>query len=171
MNTRNLSFNGERLDARGIALVERLELTHGVRLPDGAYWYDAKTGALGNWGGPAVGLIAAGLPLGGSLKADCSGGTTGVFVNGRELHPTEVAQLTALVGPFQRGRYWADAQGNVGLEGGPALVNLVAVSKRRSGGRNWSRTADYGTGRTHVGGDGNTTYFLDSNGNSVIVGD
>jgi hypothetical protein len=30
------------------------------------------------------------------------------------------------------GRYWVDAQGNAGPEGGPALVNLVAVARARA---------------------------------------
>jgi hypothetical protein len=57
------------------------------------------------------------------MPANCSGQGTGVFVNGRELHPADVLTLTqlTLVAP---GRYWMDANGNFGFEGDAALTNL-----------------------------------------------
>jgi hypothetical protein len=30
------------------------------------------------------------------------------------------------------GRYWVDAQGNAGFEGGPALVNLLVLARARA---------------------------------------
>ena len=45
--------------------------------------------------------------------------------------------LQQLVGPVQPGRYWVDAQGNAGLEGGPVLVNLFQLASqlyRQNGG-------------------------------------
>ena len=38
------------------------------------------------------------------------------------------------LGPVYPGRNWMDAQGNVGLEGGPALVNIWVAAQARSGG-------------------------------------
>ena len=94
---RKLTFNAQRLDAKGVGIIAQLEAFAGVRLPDGEYWYDAKSGASGSVGGPMVALLPPGLSLGGALRADASGGgkgnVTGTFVNGRELHPTDVANL------------------------------------------------------------------------------
>jgi hypothetical protein len=70
------------------------------------------------------------LPLGGPLPADISGGGTGIFINGRELHPVDVAGLTQLVGQVMPGRYWLDAQGYAGLEGQPAITNLFQVAQQ-----------------------------------------
>ena len=99
-------------------------------MPDGHYWYDAASGAAGVWGGPAAAYLGPGLSLGCTLPATASGGgdgrVTGVFVNGRELHPLDVAGLRRLV-PVWPGRYWWDAAGNVGAEGGLVLFNFPAV--------------------------------------------
>lgn len=62
------------------------------------------------------------------MRADASGGgqgrLAGVFVNGRELQPQDVAALSQLVYPISPGRHWLDAQGSAGYENGPALWNL-----------------------------------------------
>src|SRR5215468_7279393 len=121
---RRLTFNAHAATARDLAIVQKLEASWGQRLGDGDYWYDDRSGAAGMWGGPAMAVLPAGLGLGGALPANASGGGTGVFVNGRELHPIDLQRLQALVGPVPRGRYWVDAQGNAGPEGGPAIVNL-----------------------------------------------
>lgn len=125
-NSRNIAFNGRILSAQQRMLLERLERVEGVRLPDGRYWYDNRTGAAGRWGGPTLAILPSGLGLGGPMPANCSGGGTGVFVNGRELHPYDVVQLSQL-GPVYRGRYWLDASGYYGFEGGPPMGNLLAA--------------------------------------------
>lgn len=136
--SRHITFNGKPLTADQEKRLEAVEREHGVRLPDRDYWYDNRSGAAGLWQGPTVGALPAGLELGGPMPANCSGKGTGVFVNGRELHPADVVTLTqfTLVAP---GRYWLDANGNFGFEGGPALTNLIAragVSQgRQSGGQ------------------------------------
>jgi hypothetical protein len=103
----------------------------------GRYWYDQATGAFGVEGGPTLGFVSAGLDLPGPLLADASGGgrgmLTGVFINGRELHPQDVAGLVASLGGVLPGRYWVDAQGNFGNEGGPWLGNLWAMARQRGG--------------------------------------
>lgn len=125
---RHITFNGKPLTAEQQKRLEAVEREHGVRLPDRDYWYDNRSGAAGLWQGPALGALPAGLELGGPMPAQCSGRGTGVFVNGRELHPADVLTLTqfTLVAP---GRYWADAEGNFGFEGGPALVNLLVLAR------------------------------------------
>jgi hypothetical protein len=107
------------------------------RVNPGRYWYDRANGAFGMEGGPTLGFVAAGLDLPGPLHADASGGghgaLTGVFINGRELHPQDVAGLIAVLGGVMPGRYWVDAQGGFGNEGGPWLGNLRALAQQRGG--------------------------------------
>jgi hypothetical protein len=104
-------INGTPLDA---ATAQQL----GV--PPWDYWYDPVSGLWGLQGQPYAGQIAAGLQLGGPLRADASGGQTQVYVNGRALHPNEIA---ALGNPYP-GRYWLDASGRYGNEGGPMLGQI-----------------------------------------------
>ncbi len=100
-------------------------------VPPGAYWYDAMTGAAGHWGGPAAVFLPAGLALAAPLPPQASGGgdgrLTGVFINGRELHPADVTALRRY-GPVIPGRYGWDSRGNVTFEqGGRWLFNFYAV--------------------------------------------
>jgi hypothetical protein len=117
-----------------------------TRIGKGRYWYDKRCGAWGVENGPTVGFIMAGLDLPGPMPADISGGGTGIFINGREIHPMDQQGLQQLFGITYRGRYWLDAQGNLGVEGGPALVNIVAAiqdaQRRQAGG---STTHGYGS--------------------------
>ena len=113
--------------------VQALRVTYGVTGQPGHFWYDRMNGSWGFQGGPAAGIIMPGLNLGGPLRADASNGDTGVFINGRQLHRIDVQRLMQL-GPVYQGRYWMDAQGNVGLEGGPPLINIWAAAAARSGG-------------------------------------
>ena len=165
-SSRKIRFNNRLLGAEELATLERLERGVG-RLDDGAYWYDARTGASGRWGGPALAFLPPGLSLGGPLPADASGGghgmLTGVFVNGRELHPVDVMGLQQLIGQVWPGRWWVDAQGNYGLEGGPPVGNLWALARaHRSGGggkQAWSKHYEGTTpgGNMNLASDGTTT--------------
>src|SRR4051794_12192993 len=113
--------NGIGLTTETVCALER---QYGLRLPAGRYWYDAQSGLAGPEGQGAVLLLPAGLALGGPLRPDASGGWTRVFLNGRQLTLGEVAFLMQRVGgPIWPGRYWLDAQGNAGPEGGPAAIN------------------------------------------------
>ena len=119
------------------ATLARLEAGTTTRIPDGRYWYDRVSGAWGLEGGHTRGFTAPGLELGGRLPADISGGGTGVFINGREIHPLDLAALQQLVGQVAPGRYWLDGQGYAGVEGGPAIANLMQVAQqlyRQNGG-------------------------------------
>lgn len=154
---RRITFNGGRLDQLGWRVLEQLEAYSGTRLPDGDYWYDARAGVAGRWGGPAAVLIMPGLPLGGRLPARASGGgngqLTGIFVNGRELHPDDVRALIATYGQAWPGRWWVDGWGNFGAEGGPAMGNLRQAAAARGG--SWSSGGGAGSNSFWAGGDGN----------------
>jgi hypothetical protein len=162
-----VTVNGQVL---GEAQLAQLHQRYGTPIVPGRYWYDARTGFWGDEGGPARGQLQAGEPVGGKLAADASGGGSGIFVNGRELHPQDVQQLDALFALFGTrtlpGRYWADAQGNFGTEDPPRLLgNLRAMAReaeRRSAPgqsryRNnpWSYTTDY----TSLGGGDGASYY------------
>jgi hypothetical protein len=125
--TRHLTFNGRPLTPEQMQRLEKVERMYGVRLPDQKFWYDNRSGTAGFWNGPGVAALPPGLDLGGPMPPNCSGGGTGVFINGRELHPIDVAILSQL-GPVLRGRYWLEANGYFGVEGGPALGNLFALA-------------------------------------------
>jgi hypothetical protein len=127
---RQITFNGRVLTTeqmQKLEVVERYVL--GARLHDGNYWYDNRSGAVGFWNGPGMAQFPAGLGLGGIMPANCSGGATRVFVNGRALHPLDVAALSRL-GPVMPGRYWVDANGDFGFENGPRMGNLFALARQ-----------------------------------------
>ncbi|HUS29081.1 MAG TPA: hypothetical protein VMZ53_11240 [Kofleriaceae bacterium] len=153
---RRITINGMPASARDLQTIEALERQWGIRAQDGDYWYDNTTGATGLWGGPMVSLLPAGLALGGPMPAHASGGgngaLTGVFVNGRELHPYDVTRLQQLVGQVYQGRWWVDAQGNFGQEGGAMLGNLYALQQKRSGGAKDSYWKKDDNGSVFVGG-------------------
>lgn len=169
---RHIRFNGRALTAAQMKTLGQVERLVG-RIYDGDYWYDAKTGASGRFGGPTLAFLPAGLDLAGPLPANASGGgmgmLTGVFVNGRELHPIDVAGLQQLLGSVWPGRWWVDAQGNYGLEGGPPLGNLVAIAqaRRASGGgkQAWSKHYEGVTprGNMNLASDGTTTCVSTAN--------
>jgi hypothetical protein len=155
---RRVTFNGGTLDERGRRVLTQLETLGGARLPDGDYWYDPAAGVAGRWGGPAAVLLIPGLPLGGRLPANASGGgngrLTGIFVNGRELHPSDVRALIAAYGQAWPGRWWVNGRGDFGAEGGPAIGNLRQAAAAARGGP-WQRGTGAGSNGFWTGGDGN----------------
>lgn len=155
-SSRTVIINNQRLDADTIQALERM---YRVRVQEGAYWYDTRCGAWGFAGGPTVGFLMPGLNLGGPLAPDASNGTTNVFVNGRELHLQDVLALQQIVGVVHPGRYWLDAYGNVGFEGGPVLANLVALAQRSGVGRG---NTFYRSNNTDIGAgsSGGTSYVM-----------
>lgn len=163
---RAVFINRNRLPADTLQMLESL---FQVRVPDGRYWYDATSGGWGQEGGPTIGFTVAGLPIGGPLPANISGGTTGVYVNGRQLPAQDLAGLQQLVGPIAPGRYWLDGQGYAGSEGGPPVANLRALASQltRSGTgvneRYGGGAAAYGNLNTGIGvitdGEGGAAVF------------
>lgn len=159
-------INGTRLSNEQVS---SLEQAYKVKIQDGAYWYDKACGAWGLQGGPTAGFILPNLDLGGPLSADASNGNTGVFVNGRQLHIYDVLALQQLLGPITPGWYWLDAQGNVGIEGGPMLFNIVKLANAaRARGQAGST---YRSNITGIGGgsSGGTSYVM-GKGWSVMAG-
>jgi hypothetical protein len=145
---RKVIVNGVRLTDGQVGALQR---QYGVRMHDGDYWYDGRTGAWGLRGGPTVGFVVPGLAMGGALRRDASGGTTGVIINGRELHWLDVTRLQQIL-PVYRGSYWMDASGNFGAVGGLLLGNIWALSQR-SGGRREGILSTYDkTGMAVIGG-------------------
>lgn len=142
---RNISVNGVQLKP---ATIQALDQGSRGRIPNGRYWYDQISGAWGRQGEPTLGFTLAGLDLGGPLREDASGGTSQVFVNGRRLPWQDVAALEQLIqAPVAPGRYWVDASGYAGHEGGPAVVNLFQLAQRL-----WQVPGTGGVGENYGGG-------------------
>lgn len=140
-------------------LIAQIENAYKVKCVPGNYWYDRLTGAFGLKGGPCTGLGVAGLNIGGNLKANASGGGTGVFINGRELHPTDVAGLQTFMQP-QRGRYWMDAYGNFGYENYPyPLGNVYSLYQMRFGKSAYYKNNPWSGESTSFGSDGSFMYY------------
>ena len=151
--------NGVELDRQTVARIESAYSTPVI--PD-RYWYDARSGLWGLIGGPGIGQMAPGLRLGGPLSREASGGLTAVIVNNRALHPTEVAWLQRHFGRVLPGRYWLDASGVAGFEGGPAQFDL-----RSATGPGYNRNTPGGA----LMSDGRCAGYLHPDGPSVMVGD
>jgi hypothetical protein len=156
--------NGVRVPPSAVAA---LQLAYRTIIPSGRYWYDAASGLWGREGQAFAGQMHAGLQVGGELQANASNGDTNVVVNGRRLPRSELYALQQLVGPVRPGRYWLDAYGNAGFEGGPPLVNLAQARARGSQGyAGWNNNTAFG----NWGGDGECSYYNSPNGDSVMVG-
>lgn len=161
--------NGAVLDA---STQQALEARYGTRIQPGRYWYDSISGLWGIEGGPSVGQIVPGLRLA-PMTANVSVRTwwqrTLVYVNGREIHPRELAYLRDLYGSVYPGRYWMDARGIAGYEGGPPQFDLRAAAMSRG------VRQDAGYGRRGAFGntasDGQCSYYNDvDSGASVLTG-
>jgi len=124
---RNVWFNGIQLDPEQLLELGRIT---GSEFSDGAYWYDQASGAWGSEGKGPAGKIEAGMKLGGALREDASAGTTGIFINGRQLGLWELVRLR-MVWDFPAARYQMDVEGNFGTEDGPVIGNLrkMAIKK------------------------------------------
>lgn len=62
------------------------------------------------------------------MPIDISGGGTGIYINGREIHPLDQQALYRLFGVTYQGNFWMDALGNIGFNGGPAIANILQAS-------------------------------------------
>ena len=133
--TPDVVVNGQRLSDGDIQQLIRMYGT----VYSGRYWYDAVSGLYGNDGGPPMGQLHPGLRLGGPLSAAASGGgkgsLTGVFINGREIHPMEYLFYQRLFGQVLPGRFWMNAEGTGGYEGGPAIFSVMQAMAQAGGGR------------------------------------
>ncbi len=161
---RRLTINGAPPRLAGL---EQLESMLGGAIPDGDYWYDRACGAWGPWGGQTQGFLPPGLDLGAPLPIDASGGATPVIVNGRALHPLDVAALNQILSRVGAqclpGRWTLDANGNLGVENGPVLVNLYALQVAGGGDNYWSSRFSAGNesggfGYVSLPGGGSVSY-------------
>jgi hypothetical protein len=153
-----VTINGRKL---GPAEVAALTRALGAPVPPGAFWYDPRSGLYGAHGAGAAGQIAPGLPLG-TPPAGCSGPGTGVFVNGRDITTGELALLQSALGPVPPGRYFLEADGRAGREGGPATVNLRAAAA--GGARGGAGTFGASSATGSVSG-----YYDPNDGGSLIT--
>lgn len=153
----------------------------GYVIPDGRYWYDRMTGAWGREGQGTAGFTIAGLALGGPLRADASNGGSGVFINGRQLADSDIAGFAAMGIPVYQGRWWVDASGSGGIEGGSASFNLRLLAQQaaaagRGNGRD-SIYSKYGSGdnktSTWIGSDVSLSHSNTINGKTYdyYIGD
>jgi hypothetical protein len=119
-------INGKALTAEQKAEFVR---TYGVAPLGGNFWYDTRSGLWGVNGREAFGVLHPGHAYG-SLSPAASGGTTGVFINGRQINMAEALYIQSLLGSVVPGRWWLDGvTGNFGLEGTTQPVgNLFAIA-------------------------------------------
>jgi serine/threonine-protein kinase len=143
--TSGVIVNAQAVSAQTLRELQKI---YPVPVVPGRYWYDPVSGAYGNEGGPILGQMLPGLALGGPLRADASHGTAPVFINGRQLTFAEKAYLEqtcrTVVAP---GRYWVNAQGLGGTEGGPVAFNLALCAPP-------ARTNSGSSSRTYCDPDG-----------------
>lgn len=121
---REVYINRIKVDNKKLLVLEQ---GYRTTIQNGRYWYDHYCGAWGVEDGPTAGFIMAGLDLPGPMPRDISGGGTDIFINGREIHPMDQKGLQQLFGVTYTGYYWLDAQGNLGVVGGPFIVNIVSA--------------------------------------------
>jgi hypothetical protein len=128
-------INGATLSAQQKAEFVR---TYGTPPLAGSFWYDARSGLWGVAGREAFGVLRPGHNYG-PLSPTASRGTTGVFINGRQINMAEALYIRNLLGSVLPGRWWLDgATGYFGLEGStiPAgnLYLAARAAQARSGG-------------------------------------
>ncbi|EOX95762.1 Uncharacterized protein TCM_005187 isoform 1 [Theobroma cacao] len=107
----NISVNGHPIPER---VVKKAEKMAGPIHP-GQYWYDFRAGFWGILGGPCLGIIPPFIEeFNYPMPENCAGGTTGVFVNGRELHQKDLDLLVNRGLPTDRDRsYIIEISGRV----------------------------------------------------------
>ncbi len=136
-----LADEAVRINGRPVAAekVAKLERALGAPIPPGRYWYDARSGLGGPWGGAAR-VYLPGFDFG-KVPADASAGSTRVFYNGRELPWDEALYVASLFGippahiPAFAGHYRLEASGDLfGSDGSfrGNLAALAAMSTRRA---------------------------------------
>ncbi|KAB1219582.1 hypothetical protein CJ030_MR3G011158 [Morella rubra] len=106
-----VSVNGHLIPDRVVRKAEKLAGS----IQPGKYWYDFRAGFWGVMGGHCLGII---LPFieefNYPMPENCSGGNTGVFVNGRELHQKDLDLLASRGLPTARDRsYIIEMSGRV----------------------------------------------------------
>jgi hypothetical protein len=75
-----------------------------------------------------------------------------------------VQYLLSIFGRVIPGRYWLNAQGFGGFEGGPPLFNLKSRASGNASGQGYLRRTPGGA----IGSDGDCFYYNHPNGSSVM---
>ncbi|KAL9234530.1 hypothetical protein vseg_009391 [Gypsophila vaccaria] len=89
---KNVMVNGHLIPDK---LLKKAEKLAGPVYP-GQYWYDYRAGFWGVVGGPCLGIIPSSIEeFNYPMPENCAAGTTGVFVNGRELHQKDLELLSS----------------------------------------------------------------------------
>lgn len=120
------------INGKALTAAQRAEFTriYGTQPLGGTFWYDSASGLWGVVGREAFGVLRPGHSYG-PLSPTASAGTTGVFINGRQINMAEALYIRSLLGSVVPGRWWLDGTtGNFGLEGNPMPAgNLFAVAR------------------------------------------
>jgi len=154
-------INSQRLTSLQI---NEIQHTYGITPIPGNYWYDARSGMYGLQGGPVIGVMFPGHSFG-VLAANASRGSSGVYINKRELESTEATQLANAFGYYQAipGRYWMNPNGDLGVEGYPyAIGNVymaIAIAQRNQVSTN-TRSGNLWSSGLYSGGN----YYTGANG-------
>jgi len=113
----------------------------------GNFWYDTRSGLWGVVGRESFGTLRPGHAWG-RLSPEASKGTTGVFINGRQINLAEAMYIRSLLGSVMPGRWWLDGStGYFGLEGYSAPVgNLFAIARAARARGNGSSAHYYNDG-------------------------
>lgn len=147
-------INGKPLTAEQTAEFRRI---YGVSPLAGNFWYDTHSGLWGVQGREAFGVLRPGHAYG-PLSPTASAGTTGVFINGRQINLVEALYIRNLLGSVVPGRWWLDGRtGYFGLEGNPNPVGNLYVAARAAQARS-------GGGGAHYYNDGMGTSVATSSG-------
>lgn len=108
---KNVKVNGHLIPDK---LVKKAEKLAGP-IHSGDYWYDYRAGFWGVTGGPCLGIIPSSIEeFNYPMPEKCAEGTTGVFVNGRELHQRDLELLSTRGLPSSTDKsYIVDISGKV----------------------------------------------------------
>jgi hypothetical protein len=144
---------------------------HGIGLLPSEFWYDSVSGAVGLIGqgtsafGPA-GLLAGVLP---AVPANASAGTSGIFVNGRQITNAELTFLQNLINdpgdapaPIGATQFFVNANGDAGQVGGGVLWNLITEAQEEGSSPRSGPLSTYDLTGISVLSDGDFLYILDS---------
>ena len=121
------------INGKALTAAQRAEFTRIQGMPPlgGNFWYDPASGLWGVVGREAFGVLRPGLSYG-PVSPTASSGTTGVFINGRQINMAEALYIKSLLGSVVPGRWWLDGRtGNFGLEGNQLPVGNSSPSRRQ----------------------------------------